>query len=210
MKERPILFSGEMVRAIWEDRKTHTRRLKGLKIINEHPDWHSSAHQNGDGDWVFWYPDRPGLEEFTLKAYPKGSKDGIKCPYGKPGDLLWVRETWHDASFDDGYGSIQQSIIYRATDEYPGPWRPSIFMPRWASRLTLKIANVRVERLQEISVEDCIAEGINQDSPLNNYGTGAIVRDAFAALWDSINAKRGYPWDDNPWVWVIEFERVLA
>jgi len=221
-KERPILFSAEMVRAILERRKTQTRRVIGLAEINKNPDWHSAAYQNGDGDWVFWYPDRPGLADFTLKAYPRGSRDGIKCPYGKPGDLLWVRETFGvqlepDDEHPHGY------VIYRAdlpTDssfQYEGggsAWRPSIFMPRWASRITLEITNVSVERLHDISEKDCNAEGVPyfdgvfayaKISPMSVFERLLYYQGKFKELWDSINAKRGYPWDSNPWVWVVEF-----
>jgi len=228
-KERPILFSAETVRAILERRKTQTRRVIGLAEINKNPDWHSAAYQNGDGDWVFWYPDRPGLADFTLKAYPRGSRDGIKCPYGKPGDLLWVRETFQ---IWQSWGSVGDEWIgdevlevdgrlphdepqwhkdnyyhtaYKADDpDVCQWWRPSIFMPRWASRITLEVTDIGVERLQHISITDIEKEGFYKFSG-NPHDEGSYIYQ-FVNLWDSINAKRGYPWDSNPWVWKIEFK----
>ena len=126
-------------------------------------------------------------------------RDGyyVICPYGKPGDELWVRETWN--------GTESEGIAYRATDpQMDGePWKPSIFMPRWASRLQLVIKDVRVERLQDISIDDIYAEGAYS---INWGRMPGSEHKAFKALWDSINAKRGYGWETNPWVWVVEFE----
>lgn len=183
MSERPILFSGPMVRAILEGRKTQTRRVvKGIAL-----------------DWL-----RPDgfTPEFT--ASPENSL----CPYGNPGDTLWVRETW---------GPFEGGFIYRA-DEGPnvkpddGRWHPSIHMPRDASRLSLLIKSVRVERLQEISEADAFAEGVGHyvDSGAAGEATpdGArTAREWFAQLWDTINAK-SHPWASNPWVWVVEFEKI--
>lgn len=118
-----------------------------------------------------------------------------KCPYGAPGDLLWVRET-----FDVRTVAGDTVVFYRAdcgSDGDGAKWKPSIFMPRALSRISLKITDVRVERLQEMKREEAEAEGIG-DSPL--------WRPAFKQLWDAINAKRGHSWDSNPWVWVIKFE----
>jgi hypothetical protein len=142
-------------------------------------------------------------------------------PYGYAGDRLWVKETFRES------GSAQQAdgkmpsrealhdsngrIIYRATDgEWEGPFRPSIFMPRWASRIDLDIVDLRVERLWEITEEDAIREGVTPQMPL--YGDCGGHKweghhNAFGNLWDTINAKRGYPWSSNPWVWRIEFRR---
>ena len=127
----------------------------------------------------------------------------LKCPYGAPGDRLWVRETWDT----DG-----KTIAYRATtpetttDPEPMRWRPSIHMPRWASRLTLAVTSVRVERVQEITEADARAEGIEpQRSDYSGEDSNSLQ---FRDLWDSINAARGYGWAVNPWVWVVEFERV--
>lgn len=158
-RERPILFSGPMVRAILGNRKTVTRRivrnpgrLEGFMLSGEEPSW---------------------------------------CPYGGPGDLLWVRETFRQA-----YRSAEYH--YRADADEPeatGCWRPSIFMPRAACRLFLGVVSVRAERLQDITEEDVEAEGLS-----------AVTKDAFAHGWDKINSKRG-PWASNPMVWRVEFRR---
>lgn len=244
MKERPILFSAEMVRAILEGRKTQTRRV--IK-----PNW-SRCLDLDDPE------DRNKAEKL--------------CPYGEPGDRLWVRETfWHKqlvtepyypghyengAYVDDGMGSayfhpdmltiengengnpsiyglsetISDHIRYVATDPNPDPiskpyeytWikRPSIFMPRWASRLTLEIKQVRIERLQEIidHPSDCIAEGIEHPNGYANlwkrYGDEGFACEmpwvSYSTLWDSINFERGFGWDTNPWVWAIGFDKVSA
>jgi hypothetical protein len=196
MKERPILFSGEMVRAILDGRKTQTRRVLRLAGAG---DGITSVESNGYGKW------------FTNLG---GS--GFQCPYGKPGDHLWVRETWGAVSkTEDPAPPEECSIEYRAdlplgcTDQPGGwpsedakgnekapHWKPSIFMPRWASRIILEVMDVRVEQLQDISEEDCCRE------------MGCPLSGCFKILWDSLNAKRGYSWDVNPFVWVISFRRI--
>jgi hypothetical protein len=129
-----------------------------------------------------------------------------QCPYGRPGDRLWVRESFYVQP--DIYRPDKPSPIHYKADEDTGcledyVFKPSIFMPRWASRITLEITRIRAERVQDISEEDCIAEGI-KDS-----GLGVVdLLLSYAVLWDSINAKRGYSWESNPWVWVIEFKRL--
>lgn len=184
MKERPILFSGAMVRAILDGKKTQTRRI--FKGTTEH---------KGE-----YNPDY--LERW------KGDKGWADiCPYGRIGDHLWVRETWSDHE-------VGEPVLYRASvpidDDVDRDfkWRPSIFMPRWASRITLEIVNVRVERLQEISGSDAKAEGITM--PLSQrcefQSEYAAYISAYRDLWDSINGKGA--WGLNPWVWAIEFERV--
>ena len=178
MKERPILFSGEMVRAILEGRKTQTRRVVR-------------------GRWALDFL-QPGGFSPRYVALP----ENYLSPYGYSGDLLWVKETFSYVSIGH---AITNQIIYKATDDFSGPWRPSIFMPRWASRITLKITGVRVEKLQEILVQNILSEGV---PPIICDEDASEMYEAFADLWDSINAKRGYSWDSNPWVWVIEFEMV--
>ena len=121
------------------------------------------------------------------------------CPYGKPGDTLWVRETFSVNCIDD-----KISVFYRAdcgSDGDGAKWKPSIFMPRKHSRINLHITEVRTERLQAISEADAIAEGIEHDPHVRTWLK-------FAALWNRINEKRGYGWDANPWVWVVSFEKV--
>ena len=128
-----------------------------------------------------------------------------ECPYGKPGDLLWVRETWGDP-----WHHAQPRAFYRATDEkevgwhpdFDG-WKPSIHMPRWASRLTLRITDVRVQRLQDVTRADCVVEGCTER---NTDGAWYGPEVSFAHLWDRINARRGYGWNENPWVWCLSFE----
>lgn len=218
-RERPILFSGPMVRAILDGTKTQTRR-----VVKPQP----------AGAWA-----APGK---------------TMCPYGAPGDRLWVRETWCYATdsfaccVGAGYkadgatmirSSLDASLIPEGALVFNGhsekwpenvrSWRPSIHMPRWASRLTLQVTDVRVERLQDISMEGARAEGlgcVTKDGRLYKYGiadldglpgtdnTGwpwqewdADPRVAYRKLWDSINAKRA-PWESNPWVWVVSFEKV--
>jgi hypothetical protein len=186
--ERPILFSSPMVLAILSGRKTQTRRV--IK---------ASADRQ--------------LNQFLHYMATSVDPD-IKCPYGEPGDRLWVRESFAPqcADIHSNYRK-GDPMIYRA--DYTGealdyPWKPSIHMPRWASRITLEITGVRAERLQQISDQACCRE---IGAPLKWDGPGKEpyqrqMRTAFANLWDSINAKRGYGWNTNPWVWVIEFKKV--
>ena len=256
---KPILFSGEMVRAILEGRKTQSRRVLQFPRFAERFDWRhdnvASIHPDGSGTgWIAWSPDSV-TAEFTKTAYP--GAQGFKCPYGLPGDRLWVRETFalqcdvdgDEPPFPDGRpikrGFIEDEIEhwlqphYKATDPTPAldcehekcdgdiclrPWQPSIHMPRWASRITLELTKVRVERVQEISEEDAIAEGLighlaTCNSGLAKYPDGVpsgINADRncdckvrqYSILWDSINAKRGFGWDVNPWTWVLEFKKV--
>lgn len=182
MKERPIIFSGDMVRAILAGTKTQTRRV------------------------IKPQPYRVHLPAIYCKR--KGQYGLDACPYGVPGDRLWVRETWRDDSYDCEWGTRMQ-YSYRA--DFPhgdggGNWRPSIHMPRHASRILLEITGVRAEHLQDITNEDCYAEGITQEQANEQWYDGPHPESVFANLWDSLNAKRGYGWDVNPWVWVIEFK----
>jgi hypothetical protein len=207
MKERPILFIGEMVRAVLEGRKTMTRRV--LSNIPPAQDFSPIPYP----DFTKWAWMRPGKNHLDIEY-----SERFKCPYGQPGDRLWVRETW--VKVDDMNGDEQTH--YRADGEdIPGPWKPSIFMPRWASRITLEIVSVRVERLREITEEDAKKEGAhlavwhelkNGDgedvSGLPGYpDQRAAYKNGFANIWDSINGKK-HPWESNPWVWVIEFKKL--
>lgn len=285
MKERPILFSGPMVRAILEGRKSQTRR-----IVKPQPQPHGGAglapikpYHTSLGDWAW-----------VLADTGHGSGTTFKCPHGQTGDLLWVRETftyWErpDPKIDitpranessrpaDGKryqrwlartmpsadeGAGEDFLVYKADDfkRSLGEWKhphpiyehcvgrfgktlPAIFMPRWASRLTLRITGVRVERLQEISEADSLAEGCRaveaepwwqgykecEGELMHQQARGRVPPDwmiepkpsynptfdplactakqAYESLWNSINGKRA-PWSSNPWVWVIEFERI--
>lgn len=183
MKERPILFSGETVRAILEGRKTQTRRACKFRL---------------------------GQDEVMTELRDGSLKRTEECsPYGKPGDRLWVRETWAKQEFH----TQPLKIRYRADHDdeagLPWSWKPSIHMPRWASRINLEITGIRVERVQDISEEDAEAEGVHGCDWGHgmDYGGKPCYCKPFEALWDSINAKRGYSWDSNPWVWVVEFKQ---
>ena len=201
MKERPILFSGPMVRAILAGTKTQTRRLVRLP-----------AH-----DWAL-----SGIPEFLAVG-----------PFGARGDRLWVREAWQvdaprDGSWADTmfYGDrispldwiperyrTPAHVLHRATwDDGTRStalwWRPSIHMPRWASRLTLEVTEVRVQRLQDISEEDAKAEGVEMIDGDPTPPEWWSYRQEFGHLWDSLNAKRA-PWDSNPWVWAVSFRRCV-
>ncbi len=194
MKITPILVKAEMILAILDRQKTQTRR-----IINSQP--------------IALTNDETAGPRFTIT---------LRCPYGRSGDLLWVRESWaihhcgnrvslSPEAWPDGWPV--KRLRYVATDaapsldeENPTYWwnkRQSIHMPRWASRLTLRITNVYVKRVQNISGEDAVAEGWPGTSSLETPLPPLVW---FRSLWDSINAKRGFGWDTNPWVWVIEFE----
>lgn len=238
MKERPILFSGEMVRAILSGRKTQTRRIVRDKLARE-LDFLVEGAKTLHGN---------ELEPFVRrdingdKGSSRGRAKGL-CPYGVAGDRLWVRETWT---------TEQSSFCYRADGETaivpfaPGSrysirmglkWKPSIFMPRKASRILLKITDVRAERLQEITEEGAKNEGVPDEGeyPIDEIycpqcrGQGEIgaydritlgyvpvdcpecntSQKRFRNLWDAINGgKDGKTWKDNPWVWVITFKVV--
>jgi len=196
MTERPILFSGEMVRAILDGRKTQTRRVVKLPHNNPLGAWEPTV-VGGKGVCYDKAMTRPAPEEAAIWHTRTG--DCLGCPYGQPGDRLWVRETFVGAG---NLGVLYAADCPRGTESgVEGGWRPSIFMPRWASRLTLEITEVRVQRVQEISRGDAMEEGC----PFANMADGPDPRDWFRDLWDSLNAKRGHGWDTNPWVWAITF-----
>lgn len=236
MKERPILFNGEMVRAILEGRKTQTRRVVNLDRLKVIPRY------NVRGDWLHF-----GTMVLGDKATPgslnragavcgkatNGEMLGLKpeefdfhCPYADgstvlqdndrgvwrinpdPGQRLWVRETWAES----GYKRIEYKAFPADGSDFRcvTRWKPSIHMPRWASRITLEVTGVRVERVQEISERDAEAEGIDESGTSCTVCNEpyACAVDGFACLWNSINAKRGYSWESNPWVWVVEFKQI--
>jgi len=190
MKERPIIFSGPMVSAILAGRKTQTRR-----VIKDPQD------ETG-GQYCIEYADEKP-DQLVHLHNPKCScfcdyTCNYPCPFGQPGDRLWVRETFY---CNAGEYYFRADMPDKGDREAPG-WRPSIHMPRAESRITLEITAVRVERLQVIPTEDALAEGYQADitrAPVTWY----------RELWDSINGKRpGCSWTANPWVWVIEFKRI--
>lgn len=199
MKERPILFSSEMVRAILDGRKTQTRRVVNPQSLLDNKTRVTACYE---------------------------------CPYGAPGDSLWVREScqiyghWvKNGHTKSGAQRWKFSIHASKRVLYAGGFvkspsdktqlgfykRPSIFMPRWASRIALAVTDVRVERLQEISEEDAIAEGLQKEVISVGYQNDSVTlraRPKFVYLWDKINSDRGYSFESNPWVWVISFKVV--
>lgn len=241
VKQRPIIFSDQMVRAILDGRKTQTRRVMnpqppawvetfGSSVFTPH------GHISGRGYWK----GVPGDEGPAEKHF--------RSPYGCAWERLWVRETYMvqptpGCTFGEAMKGTKLSAFYRdgsrldldngweasgpglhvwgTNHEYPaeryGIWRPSIHMPRWASRILLDVVSVRVQRLHDITPEDCRAEGIEvprcgceacaMTSAICPADASAYMVD-YRLLWDKINANRGHPWRSNPWVWVIEFRRV--
>jgi hypothetical protein len=209
--ERPIIFSSEMVRAILEDKKTQTRRIIKNEIV-QNGKWlgFENHHENV---WEV-YGDNPTNWDGDVQM--NDWSEFVKCPYGQPGDRLWVRETTQLQSSDD---TNWFNLTYLATEDQiefkkwpiPSPYKsfreivPSIHMPRWASRITLEIVNVSVERVKNISENDAWNEGVG-GGQLNRFDIDG--RALYKCLWDSINLKRGFGWDSNCWVWVIEFKRI--
>jgi len=198
MTERPIIFSTPMVRAILDGRKTQFRWV--VKNMPPQPTGAYFDAYNKSEFWNWWTKEN------------KCCLPQIKCPHGAPSDRLWVRETFC-LDFCDHviYKADGGSAIDAGYSSEPN-WKPSIHMPRHASRITLEVISVRVERVQDITGSDACAEGIqfrhvNSGAPLQ----GPLYKEniqQFSQLWDSINAKRGYGWDKNPWVWVVEFKQV--
>jgi len=216
MRERPILFSTEMVKAILESRKTQTRRV--IKNYTYEDNLNSDVRcpygQVGDRLWV--------RETFVLESDEEYQDESFY--------YLVTDRPIKTIPEEGEYGSYHLIPHYRATEPEPNivtdkqddeftRWRPSIFMPRWASRITLEITDIRVQRVQEISQSDAIAEGlIFMGGMADNWDEApwcASLKDqepmkypsaAYGRLWDSINAKRGYGWDKNPWVWAISFK----
>lgn len=235
MPEHPILFNGWSVGRCLAGAKTQTRR-----IMKPQP-------QLIDGKTWVWPSDGPKCLMSWGRDVNPNIEDAVSrhSPFGQPGDLLWGRETWGTVPMRRRGDPAQPTdeIVYRATDDllpedhqYVGRWRPPIHMPRWASRLTLEVLDVRAERLQEISEVDVLAEGTQ--FPVDNAGrpllaisgryppcdylpVGAIdpstlklkdqaayIRAHFASLWDPIHAKKGFGWEANPWVWAVSFRRL--
>lgn len=227
-KETPTLFTGEMVRAILDGRKAQTRRM--IKSPSRKHD-HFTLVDYGDGLWPYLSDD--GESSIT----DDGNETAIECPYGKPGDRLWVRETWAIGvstgnSWHSENGRIKSiaepqryARRYAAdgTEGFYGKWRPSIFMPKWACRLWLELTDVRVERLQEVTEADAIAEGVKVCPNMNGregttgyvwpgspYDLSGLCHSsaitAFSQGFESINGADS--WAANPWVWVLTFRRV--
>lgn len=257
VKERPILFSSPMVQGILAGRKNMTRRVICCACNTVHPD--SSNPGKLLGAWALSDPPyrwdgssrlyrlrgpRPKAGDW-IEEYQTDVDDNatarVICPYGEPGDRLWVRETWaqgkplSDGSpscqvaykadgiagawdggrlfihhgYIQGFADTSLSGCWMGLGRYGGKWRPSIFMPRWASRITLEVTGVRVERVQEITEADAMGEGF---APWTHRTEGEITgRRQFLELWDKINGKRsGCDWGTNPWVWCVSFQRIEA
>lgn len=202
MKERAINFKAPMVRATLEDRKTQDRRE-----IKQQPGNVEGVYHRPDGQFIWTVCGGVGVGE------------PFACPYGKPGDRLWVREIWshtgtgvwsprdiHLRHHSDG------EFIYQADEEQPrkGCWFPSTYMPRWASRITLEITDVRMERLQDISEEDAQAEGFHGPNTGTDWlGINQVGRrpsECFEILWEEMHGRAA--WDANPWIWAVTFKRV--
>lgn len=215
-KERPILFSGAMVRAIQTGSKTQTRRMVKPQPTRSLP--HTEPFPGGDASWTIHHPlgwrwrtgftaDEGGGVPELLRNY---------CPYGVAGDKLWVRESFCENYFGDAQTWTQKHAYMAewdraAADLVPQPrWTPSIHMPRACSRITLEVTGVRVERLQDITEVDAKAEGVTLGAPCVSAKPGTEHIREFYALWETINGERpGCSWAENPWVWVVEFKRVM-
>lgn len=215
MRERAIIFSGSSVRSILADLKWATRRIvKPAPVAVDAP-----PPAIAGGHWEWKGKSLAGQRAEFL----------AQCPYGQPGDRLWVREAWAaDAQLDSIPPrdlSQGEPILYQADGALrqtgcsmvaKGKQRPAIFMPRWASRIVLEITALRVERLQAISTEQALAEGVRRCERHSEAGSWCYVDDvntcssnpihSFELIWKSTNGAGS--WDANPWVWVIEFRRV--
>lgn len=218
MKERGMIFNSEMVRAILDGRKTQTRR-----IMKEQPVLNGNFYEVFGSAWSKGMTSIPAVPGHSLST---------RCPFGAVGDRIWVRETFQGPLFDydlmDSYckdptpfekpefcvykaDGVPAPEFYDADDELHCCWRPSIHMPRWASRILLEITDVRVERLNAISQADAIAEGAPPSHPSidcvsQEYGFPDFSRSWFGQTWQHIYGEES--WDANPWGWVIEFKRV--
>jgi hypothetical protein len=203
--ERGLPFSDPMVQALLDDRKTNTRRV----MVPQPKPW------DLNDAFLAW----------KGEAFFPGEPAG--CPYGVPGDRLWVREAVRAWDLDgatlhieyraggapretdtDDFSPGQIDQVRRLSQRYP-KYAPAMFCPRWASRITLELTEVRVQRLQEISDDDARAEGCagGHDS-IPDYTFSAMPHEHFKHVWDSLNAKRRYGWDSNPWVWALTFKRL--
>lgn len=206
VREHGILFAAPMVRAILEGQKTMTRR-----VVKPQPDARLYS-VNGGPEWTYPDPHDPDVPDWGRV---------VRCPYGVAGDRLWVRETWATVKTLDHLAPSKvwqydrpPSLYYAEwtgaarNSEWRGKWRPSIHMPRWASRTTLENASVRVERLQDITEEDAKAEGMASWAAASCSRLPEdelYARAYFELAWDAINGKR-HPWASSPWVWVVEFK----
>lgn len=196
LRERPMIFSAEEVQAIRDGRKTQTRR-----VVKPQPRNRNTTAVAIAGDGIY--------EEFSPRGLLVDTRTW-RCPYGQPGSRLWVREGFYTA------GDNKKLLGYVADSDHPHgePYykKPPIHMPRWASRLTLTLTDVRVERVQEISEADARAEGVELPPTVlfPTVNTGYKLIQEYRRLWDSLNEARGYGWSSNCFVWVVEFARRKA
>lgn len=231
VEAKPILFTGGMVRAILEGRKTQTRRVVSDQKRFPHL-FQGSVRFNGMKRGVDYLRYKNiDVAEFTTDCSKDCLGNDFKfwsiCPYGKVGGHLWVRETWRaverevDAvdgilyAADEAFIPIENTpqaaeawVIANDNGRHGDNWRPSIFMPRWASRLTLEITDIRVERLQDITGGDAWEEGFRAPFDVGTYFHSEERMELFSKGWDAINGKRGYTWESNPYVWAITFKPI--
>lgn len=237
-KQIPILFSTDMVSSTVDCRKTQTRRTRGLKFMNYNPDdWQFEWGEPMNNIWTF--TQKSTVNEQSLRDKTFFQKQ-VKCPYGKPGDLLWVRETFYRGYILDDNDCIPDNAelntwffadtkdarpadmsdehcfhLWGADKSMWPSWKPSIHMPKEVARIWLEVVKVRVERVQDIGLDDSVNEGIESHfSSLfqevryrdyrNNGGEWRSPKSSFMSLWQSINGAES--WDENPWVWVVEFK----
>ena len=206
MKYTPIIFSTDMIPRVLDGSKTQTRRTYGLQRVNAQPDnfWlHAESNKNGNGLWIF--------------DQPSGELVVVKCPYGQAGDRLWCKEVWAvDRLWDDRKPSdicCRVAVWYIADSRgaWVGKTRSPLFMPRWASRITLEnTVDPYPQRLQEITAYDAVDEGFPYSKYDGETHTAHLLKPrlGFQTYWDSLNAKRGYPWENNDWVWVVSFRKM--
>ncbi len=218
MKERPIIFTADSVRAILDGQKIMTRR-----VVKPQPALGGNAPWMNGG----WFPNakHKKARHYANESHFKKGMPKDFCPYGIPGDRLWVKEVWWDAFrrtadengcvYKADYGHRMDLTEYMAEGQ---PWKSPRFMFRWASRIMLELTAIRLERVQDISEEDAQAEGCMEDvrliydsagpaAPVDYEGLYAAER--FSDLWEKINGKHGFGWNVNPWVWVLEFKLVV-
>lgn len=226
MRERPVIMSGESVRAILAGQKTQTRRVLTPQPppVDPAQPYHLAprvarsvgTYSLNDYEHL---PKEPGaVAVFGAVSYVRDAcgRAAWRCPYGVPGDRLWVKEGFLLLAEARGYQDAVQPpkpVIYRADEgdsivaavanRQGARWRSPLFMPRWASRLTLAITQVRVERLQDISAEDALAEGYGHD--VHAFYRNTLPIRLYRRAWDHLNGKRGFPWDGNWYVWVVSF-----
>lgn len=220
--ERPVIFNSEMIKAILDGRKTQTRRIINPQPLKYFPE--GVANQDMPPHhlwWSFIYPSKHGSDTHCY----------IKCPYGKVGDTLWVREDyWICSGFyrnrkpllqgryaidEEKFGCLITENEWKLWSNRKYPYRKTSgrFMYKSIARIFLEVTNIRVERVQDIDHdwEDCLKEGVmgKNEACCDCNGLHIKVLWRFRELWDSINAKRGYGWDKNPWIWVVEFKKQL-